>query len=172
MTTKSTLGRLLAEPRNRLAELVTAATYGTVLVLAALVVTDYDDVASGLGLELVARIGVTTWLAHLYAEVVEDHLRRTDRHAHGEIGRAMADGSPILLATLLPAVALVLGRVDVVPDGAALWAAVAIAVLQLMLVGGFVGRAVSTKESRTWSYAAATTAFGVVVVVLKALLSH
>jgi hypothetical protein len=55
---------------------VSAACYGTVLVLASLALIDADDVASGIGWELVTGVGVATWVAHLYAEVIGDHLRR------------------------------------------------------------------------------------------------
>jgi hypothetical protein len=52
-------------PRDRLAELVSAATYGCVLVLGALTVLGVSDVAVGQGAELVAGVGVATWAAAL-----------------------------------------------------------------------------------------------------------
>ena len=62
-------------PRERLAELVSAASYGTVLVLAALSVISVSEVAHGHGAELVAGVGVATWLAHLFAEILGGHVR-------------------------------------------------------------------------------------------------
>jgi hypothetical protein len=159
-------------PRERLAERVSAAAYGTVLVLAALAVVDTDDVSSGWGWELITGVGLATWLAHLYAEVVGDHLRHTADLPPGEVRRAMADGAPILLAAVLPAVVLLLGRIDVLAPRWALWLSVAVAFLQLVGVGAFVGRASSERRSRVWWYAAATAAFGGLVVSLKLLLGH
>src|SRR5262245_49683678 len=88
--------------QDRRAEMATAAAYGTVLVLASLPLVGPDDVASGLGWELVTGVGVATWVAHLYAEVVGDHIRRGARVDRRELGRSMIDGSPILLAAVLP----------------------------------------------------------------------
>jgi hypothetical protein len=84
----------------------------------------------------------------------------------------MADGAPILLAAVLPAVVLLLGRIDVLAAGWALWLSVAVAFLQLVGVGAFVGWTSSERRSRVWGYAAATAAFGGLVVSLKLVLSH
>ena len=166
------LAHVQSWPRERLAELVSAASYGTVLVLASLAVIDADDVASGWGWELVTGVGLATWVAHLYAEVVGDHLRHTAAHERREIWRAMADGLPILLAAVPPAILLLLGRIDVLAHRVALWGSVVVALLQLVGVGGFVGSAVPDRDSNTWRYAAATAAFGTIVVVLKIVLGH
>ena len=84
----------------------------------------------------------------------------------------MTDGSPILLAAVPPAVMLLLGRVGVLTDRFALWAAVAVAFLQLVGVGAFVGSAISPRHSTTWLYAGVTAAFGAIVVGLKVVLGH
>lgn len=164
--------RLTSWSRHRLAERVTAASYGTVLVIAALAVLDADDVAAGLGWELVTGVGASTWVAHLYAEIVGDHLRRTAALDRQELTRAMADGCPILLATLLPAVMLLLGRLDVLDHRLALWASVVVAVLQLIGLGCFVGFAVSAHSSRAWLFAGTTAVIGITVVALKVALGH
>jgi hypothetical protein len=159
-------------PRERLAERVSAASYGTVLVLTALAVVDAGDVASGWGWELITGVGLATWVAHLYAEIVGDHLRHRDAHESTELRRAMADGSPILIAAVPPAVVLLLGRLGVIADRVALWAAVGVAFLQLVGLGAFVGWAVSPRHSSTWLYAGVTGAFGAIVVILKIVLGH
>jgi hypothetical protein len=113
---------------------------------------------------------VATWIAHFYAEVVGDHVRRGAALDRQEVGRAMVDGVPILLASLPPAVVLLLGRLDVLDPRVALWAAVATAFLQLVGVGVFVGSTVS--GGGPWSYAAATSVMGIAVVTLKVVLGH
>ena len=170
MTTSDVL-----EPESRrahLAERVSAASYGTVLVLAALPLIDADEVESGLGWELVTGVGVATWVAHLYAEVVGDRLRHDAALDLREIRHAAVDGFPILLAAVLPAVVLLLGRLDVLTPRTALWAAVSVACLQLVAVGVFVGRTVSPHGSSVSLYAVATAVFGTLVVVLKVALGH
>jgi hypothetical protein len=159
-------------PSDRLAERLSAASYGTVLVLASLALIDAEDVSSGLGWELVTGVGIATWLAHLFAQVVGDHVRRGSPVDRDEFARAMADGIPIPLAAVAPAVMLGLGRLDVLDDAAALWAAIAIAIVQLAGVGAIVGSTVSGRGKATWSYAAATAVFGLFVVSLKLALTH
>src|SRR3954451_6683743 len=159
-------------PRERLAELLTAAAYGTVLVLTALPLIDADSVKDGVGWELVAGVGLATWIAHLYAEAVGDHVRRGAALNGAEVRRAMAGGSPILLAAVPPAVVLLLGRLDVLEPNTARWTAVAVAIVQLVGVGVLVGSVVTTTRARSWSYAAATAALGVAVVLLKLILGH
>jgi hypothetical protein len=164
--------RLRDWPLERRAERLSAACYGTVLVLAALPLVDADEVRSGLGWELVTGVGVATWLAHLFAEVVGDHLRHGASPDRAEVVGAMVDGLPILLAGVLPAAVLLLGRLDVLEPRAALWGAVAVAIVQLVGVGAFVGVAVSSRGARVWGYALGTAIIGVAVVTIKLLLGH
>ena len=166
--------RLRGWPLDRLAERLSAACYGTVLVLAALPLIHPDDVASGWGWELVTGVGVATWLAHLFAEVVGDHVRRGAPVDRVEVVRAMVDGLPILLAAVLPAAVLLLGRVDVLTARTALWLSVAVAVGQLVGVGALVGAHLSTRgaSTRVWGYALGTAVIGLAVVTIKLLLDH
>jgi hypothetical protein len=158
--------------RDRMAERVSAAAYGTVLVLPPLVLIDAAQVASGLGWELVTGVGIATWLAHLYAEVMGDHLRHSSPLDRRELGRAVVDGLPILLAAVPPAVILLLGRLDVLDPGTALWVAIVVAFLQLVAVGAIAGSAVSGGQRLSWRYAVAAAGVGIIVVSLKLVLRH
>ena len=159
-------------PKERLAEWVSAASYGSVLILVSLTLVSSEDVASGFGWELVTGVGLATWIAHFYAEIIGDHLRNPEAHQPHEIRRAMADGSPILLAALPPAVVLLLGRVEVLAPRTALWTAVAVALLQLVGLGALVGMLVSGRRRYVLRYATVTAAFGAVVVALMVALDH
>jgi hypothetical protein len=151
---------------------MSAACYGTVLVLAALPLIHPDQVLSGWGWELITGVGVATWLAHLYAEVVGDHLRQGSRPDMAEIKRDMSDGLPILLAAVLPGCMLALGRLEVLDARLALWCAVVIAILQLVGVGALVGAAMTHQGASVWRYAIATACIGIAVVTLKVALGH
>jgi hypothetical protein len=140
--------------------------------MAALAAIDVDAVGSGLGWELVTGVGVATWVAHLYAEVVGDRLRYDTPLDRREVATAAIDGLPIIVAAVLPAVMLLLGRLDVLDPRAALWLAVAVALAQLVGLGAFVGYAASPGGGAVWSYAAVTGAIGVAVVTLKLGLGH
>jgi hypothetical protein len=159
------------EPRDRLAERVSAASYGTILIIASLLVVEAEDVSSGWGWELVAGVGVATWVAHLYAEVLGNHVRDIDATRPHQVRKAMADGLPILLAAVVPGLALGLGRVGVLAPRQALWVAVILALIQLVGVGAYVG-VVSEQQTTTWRYAAMALVFGLGVVLLLVALGH
>lgn len=161
-----------SQEREHLAERVNAASYGTVLIIASLLVVQPDDVASGWGWELVTGVGLATWAAHIYAEVLGNHVRKSDAHRAHEVRRAMGDGLPILLAAFVPAVALLLGRLGVVAPRQALWIAVIVALLQLVALGAFVGAVVPDDSASQWRYSAVTAVFGVVVVLVLVALGH
>ncbi len=160
-----------SEERSRLAERVSAASYGTVLIIAALIVVEADDVASGWGWELMVGVGVATWVAHLYAEVLGNHVRSPDAIRPHEVRKAMADGLPIILAPLLPALALLLGRLNVLAPRQALWVGVILALAQLVAIGALVG-VVSRQNSSSWRYAVIAAVFGFGVVLLLVALGH
>jgi hypothetical protein len=158
-------------PRERLAEQVSAATYGTVLVLAAVPLIDVNDVKSGLGWELVTGIGLATWVAHLFAEVLGEQLRHdVSMLDFAAIRVSMFDGLPILLAAVAPAGVLGLGRLGVLDESVALWMAFAVAFAQLALVGAFVGRVLT--GARRSLYALGTALIGILVVGIKLILGH
>jgi hypothetical protein len=84
----------------------------------------------------------------------------------------MADGSPILMAAVVPALMLGLGRVGFLAPFSSLWWAVGVALLQLIGLGVFVGLLVSSHRRYAWRYAAATATFGAIVVALMVALGH
>ena len=159
-------------PRERLAELVSAASYGTVLVLAALSVIGVSEVAHGHGAELVAGVGLATWLAHLFAEILGGHVLHDSPRGRAEIARAMVDGSPILAATVLPAAILLLARVDVLADGTARVLAIVVAILQLAGIGTVVAASAPTPPAMRWTYAISTAGVGLAIVALTVALGH
>jgi hypothetical protein len=158
-------------PRERVAQLVSAAAYGSVLALAALVVVGVSEVAAGHGAELVAGVGVATWIAHLFAELLGNRVLHPSPLHRREVGAAAADGAPILVATVLPALALALGRVDVLGDAAARNLAILLAVAQLLAIGAYVAHVAPRQLSR-WRFAAVVLCLGAGVVVLTTLLGH
>jgi hypothetical protein len=89
-----------------------------------------------------------------------------------EARRAGIDGSPILIATVLPALVLFLGKVELIDYGFARNLAILVAVLQLSLIGGIVARSTPGSPTPAWTFAASTAVAGIVVVALKVWLGH
>jgi hypothetical protein len=167
-----TFERLSRLPRDRVAALVSAGAYGSVLVLGAVAVISVSDVAKGHGAELVAGVGVATWVAHLFAEVLGDHVERVEPLRRHEVVQDMVDGVPILAATVLPAFALLLGRLDVLSASAARVLAIVVTVVQLLGIGAFVGRLTPARTHATWIFAGVTAGIGLAVVLLTVTLGH
>src|SRR5262249_30997025 len=98
-------------------------------------------------------------------------LRREPLH-RSEIRRAAVDGSPILVSTVVPAIVLLLGRLDVLSDATARVVAIAAAIVQLLLIGALVARVAPARRAASWQVAAAAVGVGVIVVGLSVLLGH
>jgi hypothetical protein len=159
-------------PRDRLAELVSAAAYGCVLVLGALTVIGVSEVALGHGAELIAGVGLGTWAAHFFAELLGGHVHHREPLHRREVKRAAVDGSPILAATVLPAIVLMLGRLDVLSHATARIVAILVAVAQLLAIGVFVAHVAPSRPMASWGFAAVVAGVGVAVVALTVLLGH
>jgi hypothetical protein len=159
-------------PAERLAELVSSAAYGSVLVLAAIGVIGVSDVALGHSAEIVAGVGLATFVAHLFAEVLGRHVRHPAPLRKRELARAVVDGCPILAATVLPAAALLPGRVEMVSADAARTAALTVAILQLVAIGVVVARVAPARRTEEWTFAAATAGLGFVIAALVVWLGH
>lgn len=155
----------------RVAEKVRAASYGTVLVIAALGVTSVADVQLGYSAELVLGVGAATWIAHLYAELLGRHVVEAEPLRRSEVRQAMVDGSPIMLATVLPGIVLVLGRGD--SSAASMrMLALAVAFVQLVGIGILVARVAPGRPHAAWMFAALTAGVGIVVGVATLALGH
>jgi len=166
------IGSLRRMPRERAADLVTAAAYGSVLILGALAFVEPTDVADGHGLELIAGVGAATWVAHVFADLLGEHVRHPGPMEHGEIRWSFLSGVPILVATVLPGIAIGLGRLEVISDGGAIWTATVIAVLQMVGVGGVVGSLRAGGRRTFWWFMFATAVFGIAVTAVKVNLGH
>lgn len=155
-----------------MAERVRAASYGTVLVIAALGVTTVADVGLGYSAELVLGVGAATWVAHLYAELLGRHVVEREPLRRAEVREAMVDGSPTVLATLSPGVVLLVGRVDPSAADAARAIAMLVAFGQLVAIGIVVARLTPGRGHAGWIFAAITAAVGVVVGAFTLVLGH
>ena len=166
------VGRLRRMPRERAADLVTAAAYGTVLVLGALAFVAPSDVADGHGIELVAGVGVATWVAHVFADLVGEHVRHSDRLTAEELRWSLLSGTPILAATVLPALAIGLGRLEAISDEAA----IGTATIDRRPPDGRGRRdrrraARSAGRRSVWWFVLATAVFGLAVTAVKVQLA-
>ena len=164
--------RLAPERRRRLAQWVSSASYGSVLVLAALGAADVLAVELGAKTGLVVGVGVATWFAHLFAELLSENVLTDRPLERADLGRAALDGSPIVAATLLPTAALQLSRLEAVSADVAWLLAAFVALLQLAALGLLVGRVAPVRRGGGARFALAITALGALIAVATSRLGH
>ena len=152
---------------------ISGAVYGSVLVASVVTVAAGDE---RLGLWRMAAIvcatSVVYWLAHVYAYTLGETLQRRERISAHAIRRVAVHEWPFLKSAALPLAAIVLGALDVLERGTALWLAVAIPVGTLFAWGIVYARRERMSLLGTLAVAALTAMFGVLVVGLKAGLVH
>ncbi|MET0734777.1 MAG: hypothetical protein ABWY55_03925 [Microbacterium sp.] len=149
------------------------AIYGLILVSGLIVVANSIGVTSfGAFLTVVVTV-LVFFAAHVYAGTLA-RLAATDGAAGiGPSIRAAADHSVgMLIISLPPLIVLALGSLRVVDDETAIWAALLLDTVLLAVLGWLV---VARWTPRFWPRAASaliTMAFGLILVLLKALLHH
>lgn len=170
------------------------------MVLAALVTASAHAVENGEAVWLVLGTGLTTYIAHVFADLVAGS---SIPEAHGHSGSSAQDGgahdeghpgsehppaddgarahvlhelrdaTPIISSAILPAIALALGWADVLPTAWAHGLAGAVVVLRIASVPIVVERVRGNRVSmRVIVAGVATAGLAAVVVLLKVLLAH
>jgi hypothetical protein len=152
---------------------ITAYVYGNVLVLAALVALHPDDLTGPKALGYVVGTGVSTFVAHVFAESVGARVRTDRRPTAADLHHELRDSLPILSATAVPALLLsaaLLGRLDA---PLALGAAIGVIVLRLAALGWIVGHLRRRQASmRTFIAGVLLAGTGAGIAVLKWWLTH
>jgi hypothetical protein len=157
--------------RRRLAKLAahpSGAIYGTIVATALIAATAaHEDDPGRIAIGVIVTL-LVFWIAHVYANVIEYGLRHAGRRAN--LRAIMTDELAMVEAPALSIVLLLLGAIGLLSHGLAVNLALANGVAQLL----FWGIAVARRAGRPWPLAllvgAVDAAFGVLIVVLKALL--
>ena len=154
-------------------ETIAGAIYGTIVVMATIVAGGANQ---GIGAwELAVAVAVTTvvlGLAHLYAELVAGGIERHRSLTQAERAGVWRREIAIPLAAALPVTVLVLGAAGVLDESAAVWTALAIGIATLGVQGLRYARIERLGPGRTIASVAVNLALGLVMVALKAAISH
>lgn len=143
----------------------TAFIYGNIVVLAALVPINFHEV-SGADVVAILGIAVSTFLVHVFADVV------TSPWSRDSIRRGVWDSAPILTSGVLPAL-LVIAALLGAPALVALLLAELLLVLRLALLGVVVARLQSrpTSAGPVWA-GIGLAVVALVIVLIKVVLPH
>ena len=153
-----------------------AFVYGNITVLGAVVAVGAEAVGSGAAVLAVLATALTTFVAHVVADVVSSRV--TDEpgappHAGHEVREELRDATPIATSGSLPAAVLALGWLTGLPPGPVQLVAALVVVGRLALTGVVVqrlsGRAPS--PAALWG-GVALAVVSAVVAVVKAVTTH
>jgi len=119
-----------------------------------------------------AMVSVTYWLAHVYADAIGGRFEDTDHSTHHRLRHALKNNTGVLLGSLPVLVVFIIGRLiglDV-QDSAflSLWFTVAM----LAAVAAFAAHRAGVRGAALLGETALAGAFGLLVILLKLILSH
>jgi hypothetical protein len=148
-----------------------AGIYGTIVTAA--VIAASGNTLSTAGLEVAVLVTlVVYWLAEQYAELLGEHTQAGRLPSLAQVGTSLATAWPMVTASFVPLVSLLIARLlgASAPDAADV--ALAVTIVLLVLHGHAAGRASGLKGLRLIMVSATAGLLGVIMVVLKVVLQH
>lgn len=147
------------------------AIYGTILVMAVITALSHDDTVKSA--ELIAGVLATTfvfWIAHVYAEVLGQRMEAEGgRPTLASFAVAARGEWPLVEASLLPVLCLLLGVVGIVKTDTAVYIAIGAGVVELFGYGIAAGRKLRLSTGATIAVGMVNGFLGLLVVLLKVL---
>ena len=144
--------------------------YGLILVAGLIAVAGTSGLSSWQTLVFVGVTVIVFWAAHVYAGSVAAHSGSTGISLRGAIRHALRRSRGLLAATVPTAIPLVLGAIGVLDTALADWISLWIVVGVLALHGFLAYQRKGSPVHMRVIGAVSTAAFGVVIILAKALL--
>lgn len=151
---------------------VASTVYGTVVAMATLTAA-FATESHPAKLELI--VGSSTlvlWLAHLHAHLLGESLETGRRIAAPDVKRVARAQAGILLSAVPLMLCLTLGAAGVIQEHTAVGLAFAAGVTTLTVAGIRYSRLEQLEGPGRWVLVAMTVGLGLLIVVLKATISH
>lgn len=153
-------------------ESLTGAVYGTVVATALVVALSTQSSPPGQTAVALELTGAVFWLAHVHARMVAASVTAHRRPTWAEVRREMVVEWPLLQSTVPLLIPLLLGAFGVLSGSTAHWLAVLVGLAALLAWGLVIGRRRGMGWVGTASLAGINLALGLIVVLLKVLVSH
>jgi hypothetical protein len=148
---------------------VARTIYGTILITALVAsLSEDDDIDAWQILVSVTATATVFWIAHVYAEVLSQRLAGGRSLSWTEVGRALDEEAPMLMAGIPAAVALALAALGFYSTDAGVTLALGFGVAALFAYGIVLGHREGASRVQTLLGASLNGAFGLVIVALKA----
>lgn len=161
-----------AADAERLGHRYGGAIYGTILAMSVVAVAAGGDVRP---LALAAGVVITSvvfWLAHAYAEAAGRQIAHRRRFTFADRAQIAREEWPMVQSSLPIAACLLIGQVGVLGDRRPTWLAMFVGIAMLAGWGYAVGRAEGLRGVQRLRSVVTTAAFGVVLLLLKVVVSH
>jgi hypothetical protein len=163
------------EPRTDIpARRISAFIYGSILVLAALVVLSPDDLRTTRGVVYVLGVGFSTFVAHVASDVFAHLLRHPDgKGFSAKLPRDLRDAVPIATSAILPTAILVAAWLGSIEAELAWAIAIGVTLVRLSLLGP-ISAWIAREPFSLWPlFAGVLLALLIAVIaLLKAVLTH
>jgi hypothetical protein len=151
---------------------IASSVYGTVLVMATLTAASGEDNDPWRVAGLVSSSVLAVWVAHLYAHGLSESIELGRRVTEADLARIAHRELGILLAAAAPVGVLLLGAIGLLRESTAIWVALSVGLVVLAVQGVRYARVERMSAGGTAAAVAANLALGVIVVAVKALITH
>ena len=151
---------------------IAGTVYGTVVVMGAITAGSHDAPEPWSLAAVVGATVIVLWLAHVYAHGLGEAIGRGRRLDRAELVSVARRELAIPLAAVAPIAALILGGLGVFKDATAVWLALAIGLATLAVQGVRYAGLEGLGGRGTVTSVALNLTLGLVIVALKALVSH
>jgi hypothetical protein len=155
----------VVEPGRRRA----AGIYGTIVTAAVLAASGNTLSTAALEVTVLVTL-VVYWLAEQYAELLAEHTHAGRLPSMGQVGSSLAVSWPMVTASFVPLVTLLVARLAGASAAAAADAALAVTIAILVIHGYTAGRRAGLDGVRLVAVSGTAGLLGVAMVVLKVLL--
>jgi hypothetical protein len=152
---------------------ITAYVYGNILVMTALIALDPPDLLGSTAVAYVVGTGLSTFVAHLVAELAGFGFRTERRMTLADVRHEARGSVPIISAILIPVLLVLAALWGWLGEELALRLAIAVTVVRLALFGWVVGHLKGRKAS-TYSVAVGIllAVGGTAAAIIKFWLTH
>jgi hypothetical protein len=151
---------------------ISSTVYGTLVVMATITVGHASQNHPWTLAILVSSTALVLWISHLYAHGLSESIVEHRRLHGSEVAGIARRELGILLAAALPTLALVLGALGVVREARAVWLALGLGLLTLVVEGVRYAKLEGFGRGGTLLAIAANLALGSSVVLLKVAVAH
>ncbi|MBY6413833.1 hypothetical protein HQ346_23070 [Rhodococcus sp. BP-252] len=159
--------------RENAASRISAYVYGNILILAALIPLTSPEEHTFQGVAIVVGTGVSTFVAHAFAEGVGQTVRTGSHLSRAGRWEQLRDSVPILSATVLPAALLAVGWWGLLDPAIGQIAAEVVIIARIASTNFVIGRLRGEKPTRgTLLGSIALAVAAALIVSVKIVLTH